>query len=101
MLNCPVTIYVALESVLGSLREYIYQLFGVLSLVSVHKRKYSLKLLSMHRINGTRLHRALFFEEGGCIEWYTYKVVELAGEGRSSTGLPCLVLVYQLVAREQ
>ena len=64
MLNCPVTIYVALESVLASLREYSYQLFDVLSLVSVHNRKKSLKPPSMHRIQETRLHRALFFEEG-------------------------------------
>ena len=38
--HCPVTISVALESMLGSLREYSYQLFGVLSLVSVHTIKY-------------------------------------------------------------
>jgi hypothetical protein len=68
VLNCPVTISVALESVLGSLREYSYQLFDVLSLVSVHNRKKSLKPLSMHRIQETRLHRALFFEEGVYIE---------------------------------
>ena len=60
----PITIYAALEIVLGSLREYSYQLFDVLSLVSVHNRKKSLKPLSMYRIQETRLHRALFFEEG-------------------------------------
>ena len=48
VLNCPVTISVALESVLGSLREYSYQLFDVLSLISVRNRKKSLKHLSMH-----------------------------------------------------
>ena len=58
------TVKQMLESVLGSLREYSYQLFDVLSLVSVHNRKKSLKPLSMHRIQETRLHRALFFEEG-------------------------------------
>ena len=64
MLICPVTISVALESMLGSLREYSYQLFTVLSLVSVHGRRYSLKPLSMHRIHETRLYGALFLEEG-------------------------------------
>ena len=47
-----------------SLREYSYQLFGVLSLASVHNIKSSLKPLSMHRIHETRLYRALFLEEG-------------------------------------
>ena len=64
MLNGPVTISVALESVLGSLREYRYQLSDILSLVSVHNIMKSLKPLSMHKIQETRLHRALFFEEG-------------------------------------
>ena len=64
VLNCPVTISVALENLLGSLREQSYQLFDVLSLVSVHNRMKSLKPLSMPRIQDTRLHRALFFEEG-------------------------------------
>ena len=50
------------ESVLGSMREYIYHLFGVLSLVFLHNR--SLKPLSTHRVNKTRLYRSLFFEEG-------------------------------------
>ena len=64
VLNCPVTISVALESVLGSLREYRYQLFAVISLLSIHNRQKSLKPLSMHIIQETRLHRALFFAEG-------------------------------------
>ena len=64
VLNCLVTISVALKSVHGSLREYSYQMFDVLSQIFVHNRKKSLKPMSMHRIQETRLHRALFFEEG-------------------------------------
>ena len=67
MLNCPITISVALEIMLGILREYSYQLVGVLSLVSVHNKNKPLKPLSMHRIHERRLYRALFLEEEDAI----------------------------------
>ena len=102
VLNCPVTISVAHESVLGSLREYIYQLFHILSLVSLHNRKKYLKPLSMHRIQETRfiepsslkreIHRMVCVCVCVCVCLYLCKTTSSGGQ--RDFWSKCVLLIF-------